>query len=127
MKTRRILTSFISLALLISLLNCGPVIISSRPNTPPPGWFYPNRVETVRYVYFPDHYIYYDLTLRTYIYLDNGVWISAAILPARYHTINLRRSRQVRVTNFFGNDIARYHKENHQKPQGRSGSRSRRN
>lgn len=106
--------------------SCGPIIISSRPNNPPPSWFYPNRLETVRYVYFPDHLIYYDLSLRTYIYLDNGIWISANILPPRFNRLNLRRSRYIRVKNYFGDDIKRYHKENNNKSRSRSSSSNRR-
>lgn len=106
--------------------SCGPVLISSRPHTPPPPWFYPNRIETVRYIYFPDHMIYYDLSLRTYLYLDNGAWISVNILPARFNRINLRRSRTVRIHNYFGNDIRRYHNENRDKIKGRRNTSTRR-
>lgn len=107
--------------------SCGPVLISSRPHTPPPPWFYPNRVETVRYIYFPDHMIYYDLSLRTYLYLENGAWISVNILPARFNRINLRRSRTLRIHNYFGNDIRRYHKENRDKIESRRSTSARRN
>jgi len=107
---------FLILALLgatiFTLESCGPVVISSRLGTPPPPWFYPNRVETLRYVYFPDYSIYYDLSLRNYSYFENGIWITANILPPRFHSINLRRSKQVRITNYFGDDIKRYHNEN---------------
>jgi len=107
--------------------SCGPVLISSRPHTPPPPWFYPNRVETVRYIYFPDHMIYYDLSLRTYLYLENGAWISVNILPARFNRINLRRSRTLRINNYFGNDIRRYHNENRDKIKSRRSTSTRRN
>ena len=116
--------------LIISMLilgSCGPVLLSSRPHTPPPPWFYPNRVETVRYVYFPDHMIYYDLSLRTYLYLDNSVWITVNVLPARFNGINLRRSRTVRIQNYFGDNIRRYHKENQDKIKGRRSTSTRRN
>jgi len=112
MKNFRILILAILMASPFVFQNCGPVIISSRPNSPPPSWFYPNRLETLRYVYFPDLLIYYDLTLRNYIYLDNGVWITASVLPTRFNSINLRRSRTVRINNYFGDNIRRYHAEN---------------
>lgn len=102
--------------------SCGPVIVSARTSAPPPPWFYPNRVETVRYVYFPDYMIYYDLSLRNYIYLENGVWITVNVLPARYSRVNLRRSRFVRINNYYGDDIKRYHNEN--SVRGRSNRRS---
>ena len=127
MKSKYFLIKLVLIIILITMANCGPVIISSRPHTPPPPWFYPNRVETVRYVYFPDLYIYYDLSLRTYIYLDNDVWINASVLPSRFQTVNLRRSRQVRINNYFGDDIGKYHMENNQKIYGRTNTRSKRN
>jgi hypothetical protein len=92
------------------LESCGPVIISSRPSHPAPPWFYPSRVVNVRYVFFPDHMIYYDLTIRSYIYLDNGIWITVATLPPRFNTINFRRAKQVRINNYFGDNIRVYHK-----------------
>lgn len=107
----------------ITLVSCGPVVFSSRLGAPPP-WFYPNRVETVRYIYFPDHLIYYDLSLRNYIYLNNGIWITASILPSRFKTINLRRSRNVRINDYFGDNIKKYHKEHNIN---RRNSKSRRN
>ena len=73
----------------ISLESCGPVIISSRPSHQIPSWFYPNRVVNVRYVYFPDYTIYYDLTLRNYLYYENNVWIRVNVLPSRFKGIIL--------------------------------------
>lgn len=96
----------------VAIKGCGPVVISSRPETPPPPWFYPNRVEMVRYVYFPEYLIYYDLSLRNYIYLDNNVWVRVNVLPPRYRTINLNRSRFIRVKNYRGDNISSYHREN---------------
>lgn len=92
--------------------SCGPVIISSRPSVPPPPWFYPNRVVNVRYVYFPDVSIYYDLTLRHYIYFENGAWISVNVLPQRFNGINFRNSRQIQIRDYFGDDIGKYHPNN---------------
>ena len=92
-----------------SFESCGPVIISSRPSAPPPPWFYPNRVVNVRYVYFPDVTIYYDLTLRHYIYFENGAWISVNVLPQRFNGINFRNSRQIQIRDYFGDDIGKYH------------------
>jgi hypothetical protein len=95
-----------------SFESCGPVIISSRPSAPPPPWFYPNRVVNVRYVYFPDVSIYYDLTLRHYIYFENGAWISVNVLPQRFNGINFRNSRQIQIRDYFGDDIGKYHPNN---------------
>jgi len=95
-----------------SFESCGPVIISTRPNMPPPPWFYPNRVVNVRYVYFPDFTIYYDLTLRHYVYFENGVWLSVNALPQRFNTLNFRNSRQIQIRDYFGDDIREYHPNN---------------
>ncbi|MEW7289965.1 hypothetical protein [Aquimarina sp. 2304DJ70-9] len=106
---------FIVLLLIVStwtLESCGPVVISSRPDTPPPAWFYPNRVEVVRYVYFPDYNIYYDISLRNYIYFENNVWITIDVLPVRYRHVNLNRSRYVRIRDFRGDNISSYHSTN---------------
>ncbi|WP_422080984.1 hypothetical protein [Ulvibacterium sp.] len=91
------------------MASCAPVVISSRPNSPPPPWFYPNRLEVVRYVYFPEFSIYYDLSQRTYLYLDGGIWVRRRVLPSRYSRINLRRSRYHRIRNYNDDNIRRYH------------------
>lgn len=95
----------------ITFGSCGPVVFSSRLGTPPPPWFYPNRVETVRYVYFPDLFFYYDLSQRNYIYFDNGVWVTVNTLPVRFNGYNLKRSRQFRINDYFGDNIKKYHTE----------------
>ncbi len=100
------------IGMFFSLISCGPVIISSRPSQPPPPWFYPHRVENVRYIYFPEFSIYYDLTFRHYTYFDNGVWINVNVLPPRFNSINFRKTRQVRINNYFGDNIREYHPNN---------------
>ena len=119
---------FIGLFLTLSSFQaCGPVIVSHRLADPPPPWFYPNRVETVRYVFFPEFSIYYDLSTRTYIYLDGGVWRRNRVLPTRYRSYNLNRSRYERVHNYYDDNIERYHNQNNSN-RGRSNkSVSRRN
>lgn len=92
--------------------SCGPVVVTSRIGTPPPPWFYPNRAEVVHYVYFPEQEIYYDFSLRNYIYLDNNIWITADLLPSRYNHVDFRRIHRVRINNYFGDDIKRYHNDN---------------
>jgi len=97
--------------LFLTLESCGPVVFSSRLGTPPPPWFYPNRVEIVRYVYFPDYEFYYDLSLRNYIYLDNGLWVTVNVLPNRFNGHDLKRSRKIRINDYYGDNIKRYHNE----------------
>ena len=110
---RTLLTIFsVFIISILTLGSCGPVVFSSRLGTPPPPWYYPNRVETVRYIYFPDYEMYYDFSFRTYRYFDNGVWISVKVLPKHFHGINLKRSRKVRIHNYFKDDLKKYHQEN---------------
>lgn len=112
MKKLKLLMIAIFLIIASNLESCGPVIISSRPSAPPPPWFYPNRVVNVRYVYFPNISIYYDLTLRQYIYFDNGAWLSVNVLPQRYNAVNFRSSKQIQIRDYFGDDIGKYHPNN---------------
>lgn len=119
MKTRSLGNLIIASVAFLMLESCGPVIISSRPNHPVPGWFYPNRVINVRYVYFPEYTIYYDLTLRHYLYLNDGVWIRVNTLPPRYNGVNLRHTKQVRVENYFGDNIRAYHSDRRSSPSDR--------
>jgi hypothetical protein len=109
MKVPKFILIIVFLVTITGLESCGPVIISSRPAQPTPAWFYPNRVVNVRYIYFPEYYVYYDLTLRQYIYLNNGGWVTVNVLPQRFNTVNLRRAKQVRVNNYFGDNIREYH------------------
>ncbi|MET7028261.1 hypothetical protein [Sediminicola luteus] len=117
-------TGVFLLVIVMFLGSCGPVVISSRPNHPPPPWFYPNRVELVRYVYFPEYSIYYDFHDRTYIYWDTGVWLRASVLPLRYRNINLSRTRYKRINNFRGDNIQRYHNDNPYRGRSNIGRRS---
>jgi len=129
MKTLKFIIIVSILGTLLSFESCGPVIISSRPAYPTPTWFYPNRVVNVRYIYFPEYYVYYDLTLRHYIYLNNNVWITVNVLPQRFNTINLRRAKQERINNYYGSNIREYHstrKGNNNSTRRRSDTRSRR-
>ena len=91
--------------------SCGTVLVTSRHDNPPPPWFHPNRVELVRYVYFPELTIYYDLSARTYIYLDAGVWVRRSVLPPRYRSTNLNRSRYEKVRDYRDDNIQRYHED----------------
>ena len=97
----------------LSYQNCDHLIISSTIDTPLPIWFHPNRYETIRYVYFPDHTIYYDLSLRHYIYLNNGAWITSRSLPPRYSHLNLNRSRYHKIKDYRGDNIKSYHDNNY--------------
>ncbi|SDI29447.1 hypothetical protein [Winogradskyella thalassocola] len=123
MKKRNYIALLLILMSALILETCGPVVLSSRSESPPP-WFYPNRVEMVRYVYFPEYSIYYDLTLSNYLYLNNGVWMRVKVLPPRYHNINLNRSKYVRVKGYRGDNIRTYHNENNVRSNTRTSRRT---
>ena len=118
MKAQTYLPRLFLIGCLWLMLGCGPVIVATRPAYPPPPWFYPNRVELVRYVYFPELTIYYDLHTSMYVYLEGGIWIRRKVLPPRYRQYNLRRSRYVRIQDYRGEQIDQYHQE--RKDRGRS-------
>ena len=104
--------AFLFLIIIILLINsCGSFVYISKIGTPPPQWYYPNKVETVRYIYFPDYEIYYDFSLNNYLYLNDGNWLHATVLPKRFYGIDLQRSKQVRITNYYGDNIKKYHCE----------------
>ena len=95
-----------------TLESCGSVVLSTRLGAPPPPWFYPNRVETVRYIYFPEYELYYDLAFSNYRYVDNGIWFSAIVKPNHLNGVNLKRSKKVKIHNYFNDDLQKYHLEN---------------
>lgn len=114
MKRNKPLLSIILISSLLFLGSCGPIIIAPDPHAPPPPpWFYPDRIEAVRYVYFPEYVIYYDLSARQYLYLENNVWMRVDVLPNRYRSINLNRSKFVRIKGHRGSSIKTYHIENY--------------
>jgi len=111
--------SILAVGMFFAVASCGPVVLTSHPGPPPPHWFYPNRLELVRYVYFPEVHLYYDFTDHLYLYPESGVWIRVRTLPAAYRSFSPERSRYVRVRDYFDDDIGRYDRENN-----RSGGRS---
>jgi len=95
----------------ILINSCESVVYISKTGTSAPSWYYPNKVETVRYIYFPDYEIYYDFSLNNYLYCNEGDWLIVTILPKRFYGINLQQSKQVRITNYYGDNIKKYHLE----------------
>jgi hypothetical protein len=108
---RSVVLLFILITLLL-LASCGPMVLTTGVSEPPPPWFYPNRLEVVRYVYFPEYRFYYDLSARTYLFLDGGVWVRRNVLPPRYRSIDLRRSKYERIEGYRNDNIKQYHDDN---------------
>ena len=105
--------SFYSLVgiILFLLVSCSPVVMTTGVSEPLPPWFYPNRLEVVRYVYFPEYRFYYDLSTHRYVYLDGGVWVRRNVLPPRYRNLDLRRSRFERIRGYRSDNIRQYHEQ----------------
>ncbi|WP_231555138.1 hypothetical protein [Cellulophaga sp. Hel_I_12] len=126
MEMKNLIRSFLLFLVYLTLLmlsSCGTIVFSSKSNNLPPSWFYPNRLEMVRYVYFPDYSFYYDLSANSYVYLDAGVWVRRSSLPLRYKDIDLRRSRYERVRNYTDDNIRSYH-DNYSKSKYRTSKNS---
>ncbi|WP_222983390.1 hypothetical protein [Flagellimonas meishanensis] len=120
MRTQIISLKKVLVAMAIFLFaGCGPVVWTASIQHPPPPWFYPNRLEVVRYVYFPEYSIYYDLTTRVYLYFDGGIWVRRTTLPPRYRTLDLSRARYERIKGYRNDNIQPYHQE-HNANRGRS-------
>ena len=109
MRTPKIKSLFLAIIVLMLTAACGPVLVTSRQGPPPPPWFYPNRVEVVRYVYFPELTLYFDLRSNTYIYLEGATWVRRNRLPERYLRYDLGRQRYHRIRGYQGEDIREYH------------------
>lgn len=99
---------FLIYLILMLLASCGPVVFTSHAGPPPPPWFYPHRVEVVRYVYFPELTLYFDLRTHTYLYRDGGSWIRHRELPPRYRSYDLSRQRYERIRGYEQDDIKPY-------------------
>lgn len=126
MEMKNLIRSFLLFLVYLTLLmlsSCGTIVFSSKSNNLPPSWFYPNRLEMVRYVYFPEYSFYYDLSANSYVYLDAGVWVRRSSLPLRYKDIDLRRSRYERVRNYTDDNIRSYH-DNYSKSKYRTSKNS---
>ncbi|RZJ30602.1 MAG: hypothetical protein EOO48_04560 [Flavobacterium sp.] len=66
-----------------------------------PSWGVP--VTTERYYYIPDIETYYDIPSREYIYLDNGVWVRSAAVPAQYRKYDFYSGRKIVINDYRGN------------------------
>lgn len=63
--------------------------VGSQPQWGPAGY---NHVD---YYYLPDIEAYYHVPDKQYIYMENGRWTRAALLPARYRNYDLYKGYKV--------------------------------
>jgi hypothetical protein len=89
----------------------------------PPAWG-PAGYTDVRYYYLPDIETYYDVGTRQYIYVNNGAWTRAKVLPATYRTYNLYDGYKVVVNDYRGTTPYVYYKDHKVKyPKGYKGGK----
>jgi hypothetical protein len=99
------------------------LLAQGRSGGGPPPWApaHGYRAKT-RYVYFPDHNMYFDLQKNMYIFLSGGGWMVAATLPRVYANINLKTSRHVEL-DFYSENPQRNNKDHLVKHKGNSGGK----
>jgi len=96
-----------------TLNSCGVIVApSSRLLMDSHPGYYSTNIESVRYYYYPEHMVYFDLSIKKYIYLSDGVWITAAVLPSHFGSLNYRFSNRVGIHNYYGDNISKYHLKN---------------
>jgi hypothetical protein len=86
-------------AIMVIALACVAEDAIAQKKDGPPPWApaHGYRAKT-RYVYFPQHNIYYDTQRSVYIYINNGNWEIGARLPKGVKSTTLRDSRQVELS-----------------------------
>lgn len=67
-----------------------------------PDWA-PVAYSEANYYYLPDVEAYYDVRASNFIYANNGTWIHARTLPARYRSYDLYSGPTVVLTDYRGN------------------------
>jgi|SRR5690606_18239765 len=69
--------------------------IGSQPSWGPSGYDY------ARYYYMPELDVYYDVSNRSYIYLQGNVWSSHRSLPHRHRGADMYRVRKVVINDSY--------------------------
>ena len=77
--------------------------ISIRLNLGSPPQWGPVGYTNARYYYLPDVEAYYDVQSSMFIYLNGGIWVHRAYLPARYRNYDLYNGYKVVMTDYHGN------------------------
>jgi hypothetical protein len=91
---------FIALGIMLFAAIPNHAQVSVNVNLSPPGWG--PAVTTEEYYFLPDVNSYYDIRTRQFIYLNNGAWIRAGALPARYRTYNLNTGNVIVLHDYHG-------------------------
>jgi hypothetical protein len=91
MKTLKLMMVSAILITMFSTSSCGSynyVTTEQQTIYENPEWA-PDYYSGVRYYYLPDLEVYYDLTMREFIYLNNGRWLYSRVLPPMYSYYDL--------------------------------------
>jgi hypothetical protein len=101
-------------------IRCAPSrpAVVSYPETPP--MWGPAGYDQVRYYYFPDMMVYYDVHSSMFIYPRGSRWVSAYYLPSHYGHFDLYNSYKVVLTDYYG--PSPYHNFNRHRQQYAAGS-----
>jgi hypothetical protein len=130
MKTKQ-LSRLLFITLLMSILTGCVTSLDSATNRSPvivqyenPQWA-PSYHSGVRYYYFPDLELYYDLSNRDYIFLNNGQWFFSRNLPPMYAdydlyngfviSLNVKVYQPWRHHQFYVSNYPRYYYRNYYK------------
>lgn len=81
----------------------------------PPSWAPAHgfRAQT-RYIYFPEHNIYYDLKLGVYIYYKSNKWITSVDISKDLGIIDLNVATKIEL-DYTGDHPEHYNKEHKEK------------
>lgn len=89
-----------SISVLFTMCAPSRPAVVSQPE-PPPMWG-PVGYEDVRYYYFPDMMVYYDVYSSMYIYPRGNRWVSAYYLPNHYGHYDLYNTYKVGLVDYYG-------------------------
>lgn len=89
-----------SISVLFTMCAPSRPAVVSQPE-PPPMWG-PVGYEDVRYYYFPDMMVYYDVYSSMYIYPRGNRWVSAYYLPNHYGHFDLYNTYKVGLVDYYG-------------------------
>ncbi|MDP2161631.1 MAG: hypothetical protein Q8K02_14195 [Flavobacterium sp.] len=89
-----------SISILFTMCAPNRPSVVSQPE-PPPMWG-PMGYDQVRYYYFPDMMVYYDVHSSMFIYPRGNRWVSAYYLPSHYGHFDLYHTYKVGLMDYYG-------------------------
>lgn len=93
MKTRKamfmLVVAFVTTLVTSNSVVAGPPHVSVSVSYGSPSWG-PTYYSGVRYYYFPDIEVYYDLSTNEYVFFRDGRWLVSRSMPSMYAGYDLR-------------------------------------